>query len=102
MNNTSVHQVFDVAGDYDLGSSLQANSFAGTIVVTVYQSDGTTPLSNTTVIPSVINLPSGVQQGPWSVRVTHSGTYTGAVIAAVLTPTGGSGQSASVSGIDIM
>ena len=101
-SNSSVGWSFLVLGSYDLGSGLlNPTTSAGTIVVTVYESDGSTPLANTTVVPSSIDLPPGVQIGAWKASVTHQANYTGAIIKAVLTPTGGTPTTASVSNITI-
>jgi hypothetical protein len=100
--DASVGWTFDVTGAYDLAAALApAGPPIGTIVVTVYQSDGTTPLPNTTVTPNSIAIPASTPSGTWQVSVTHNANYSGAVIAAVLTPTGGSPQTAEVTGIDI-
>lgn len=94
---------FNVSGTYDLsvGQEPGPGASPGTIVVTVYESDGTTPLPNTTVLPATIILRAGIQSGIFLVAVTHDANYSGAVITAVLTPTGGTPASDSVSNVTI-
>jgi hypothetical protein len=101
--NTGVQWTFTVTGDYDLGTALRSapQTSLGTIVVTVYENDGTTPLPNTTVTPSSITISAGQPSGKWDVSVTHAADYSGAVVVAVLTPTGGTAQEDMVTGIDI-
>ena len=100
--DTGVHRTFEVSGTYDLAAALAPTMPPlGVIAVSVFQSDGTTPLPNTTITPSSIAIPASTPSGTWQVSVTHNADYSGAVIAAVLTPTGGSPQIAEVTGIDI-
>jgi hypothetical protein len=101
-DNTTVKSPFRVCGNYDLNNGLGTpGTSLGTIVVTVYESDGTTALPDTTYDPPVFNVPEGQPSGPWEITVTHDSNYTGAVIKAVLTPSGGTSQTATVTGIDI-
>jgi hypothetical protein len=89
-------------GDYSLVTTrAPAIPPLGTITLHVYESDGTTPLPNTTITPSSIGIPAGMPTGTWQFTVTHDADYGGAVVVAVLTPTGGTAQEDLVSGIDI-
>jgi hypothetical protein len=108
-SNATVGWTFLVMGTYDLGSARNPAGMKpagltdspGTIAVTVYQSDGTTPLSDTTVTPNPLPLLPGVTSGSWQVMVAHTANYSGCVIEATLTATGGGSTATSVSGVNI-
>jgi hypothetical protein len=102
--NMTVGWSFTAGGTYDLGTTQPpgpADPSAGTITVTVYESDGTTPLSGTTVTPDPYPIPTGTTSGSWSAAVSHQANYNGAIIKAVLRPSAGGSAQASVSGINI-
>ena len=95
-NNSGAISPFPVSGTFTVGAG------GGNIQVTVYQSDGTTLLPNTIVVPAGVMIASGTGSGTWSVSVSRFGAYNGAIIKAVLTPNGGGTPDAtSATGINI-
>lgn len=101
-SNSTVSWTFMVQGTYNLGvGDPETGGSPGTVVVVVYQSDGTTPLASTTVTPTPVVLAPGAMMGVWGVNVTHNANYAGAVVRATLAPSTGSPVSTAVTGINI-
>lgn len=101
--NSTVGLSFQVNGTYSLNSASSSSPSIspGTIVVGVYESDGSTPLPSTIISPSRIALPPGALGGQWQVSVICSTSYSAAVITAVLTPNGGTPATDSVAGVNV-
>ncbi|HVL16239.1 MAG TPA: hypothetical protein VM529_26945 [Gemmata sp.] len=95
-SNSTVPSAFAAKGTFTAGAG------GGNIQITVYESNGTTQLPNTTVFPAGVMVPPGTGSGNWSVSVSRIGAYNGAIIKATLVPYGGgTPDDALVTGINI-